>query len=172
MVGVLAALALVGYRKYLSSAQSSEAVAMIQGIRAAEEAYKAERLVYLGCTGCGGNDCATNVPSGNLTNYYPATSPTSKKYNFHNPSHADYACWERLNVTTDGPVRFGYAVVAGDPGVQPPSPGLAKNPTWPNPTTEPWYVIKAAGNRDGDSVFAYFLATSFSGEVYSENETE
>src|SRR3712207_8148103 len=43
MVGVMAALAMVGYRKYLHSAQASEAKAMIQGIRGAEEAYKAER---------------------------------------------------------------------------------------------------------------------------------
>jgi hypothetical protein len=33
-------------------------------------------------------------------------------------------------------------------------------------------VIQAAGDRDNDDVNALFLATSFTGEIFSENDTE
>jgi hypothetical protein len=42
---------------------------------------------------------------------------------------------------------------------------------WPTPT-EPWYVVQAAGNRDGDTVLAIFVSSSFSGEIFSQDETE
>ena len=48
----------------------------------------------------------------------------------------------------------------------------AWNTFWPNPATEPWYVIQAQANADGDSTFAYFVASSYNTEIYSENEGE
>ena len=111
MIGVLAALALVGYRKYMRSASSSEASAMIQGIRAAEEAYKAEMLVY--------NDVSTSLSTPSA--YYPldpsACSPGQiRRYSWINQSHARYPNWATLNVTADSAVTFGYAVRAGVAG--------------------------------------------------------
>lgn len=160
MIGVLAALAIVGYRKYMNSAQSSEAKAVIQGIRGSEESYRAETLAYLQC-------------SATLATYYPMTTPSSKKYAWDQPGHSDYDCWRTLNVQTDGPVKFGYAVVAGLPGAAVPAASqFSKPPTWPNPTTDPWYAVAAAGDRDDDGTFALFLSSSFSGEIYGENDTE
>lgn len=159
MVGILAALAMVGYRKYLNSAGTAEAAAVIQGIRGSEEAYKAEMLVYLSCSSV-------------LNDYYPMATPDSKKYSWDQPGHADYDCWRLLNVTTDGPVRFGYAVMAGMPDTITAAPvGFADPPTWPT-VSAPWYVIQAAGDRDEDTTYALFLASSLQGEVYSENDTE
>ncbi len=172
MIGILAALALVGYRKYMNSAGSAEAAAVIQGIRGAEEAYKAEMLVYLGCSGC---SSATGCPQGggSLNSYYPMATPSHAKYHWVQPGHGDYACWRLLNVVTDGPVRFGYAVVAGLPDTITAS-GLevAHAPTWPSPVTQPWFVIQARGDRDEDGVPALFLASSLRGEIYSENDSE
>jgi type IV pilus assembly protein PilA len=162
MIGVMAALATVGYRRYLHSAQASEAKAMIQGIRGAEETYKAEMLTYLSC-------------SSSLTNYYPNLAPNDSKWNWVNPNHGDYANWQRLNVSSDGPVRFGYIVVAGIGGAVPTPPQMTNLPTgWPpvpNPG-QPWYVVLAAGDRDNNKIFAYFLSSSFSSEIGTENETE
>src|SRR5438105_7295340 len=91
MVGVLAALAILGYKKYMNSAHSSEAQSIIQGIRGGQEAYKAETLSYLTCsaTGIGG------------ATYYPQQSgaPNSAKWNFINPSHGEWVQWRQLNVT-------------------------------------------------------------------------
>jgi type IV pilus assembly protein PilA len=165
MIGVLAALALVGYKKYMRAASSSEATSMIQGIRGAEEAYKAEMLVYLSCS-------ASLTPG---VDYYPQggaiTSSGTSKYNWvTNPRNP---CWSTLNVTADSPVVFGYAVMAGLPSVTPPTPwGLKSTPVWPSPIVEPWYVVEAIADRDKDGVYAIFLGSSFTGDVYFENDTE
>ncbi len=161
MVGVMAALAIVGYRKYINAAHSSEAKAMIQGIRAAEEAYKSEMLLYLSC-------------STSLTDYYPNPTPNNSRWAWVQPSHPQYDCWRQLNVQSDGPVRFGYSVVAGKPGEAPPGAvGFAQPPTWPaNMSDNPWYIIQAQNQRTPTGPKALFISSSLSGEIYSENEDE
>jgi type IV pilus assembly protein PilA len=163
MVGVLAALAMVGYRKYINSAGTAEAAVVMQGIRGGEEAFKSEMLVYL--------SCSTSMQD----NFYPQGSqmPDSRKWNWSNPAHSDYARWRQLNVTTDGAVKFGYAVMSGVAGVTPPTlhSAFRSVPTWPT-TLQPWYVIEAYGDRDEDTVPALFLTSSFHNEIYSENDTE
>jgi type IV pilus assembly protein PilA len=170
MIGVLAALALVGYKKYMRAASSSEASAMIQGIRAAQESYKAEMLVYL--------DVSASLST--LSNYYPrdpsanCQANITRKTPWANPNGSDYVKWRTLNVTADSPVVFGYATKAGTTTTAYPAlpSQLVQNPNLPSPPTEPWYIITAMADRDCDSKYAVFLATSFSGEVYYENETE
>lgn len=171
MIGVLAALALVGYKKYMRAASSSEATAMIQGIRGAEEAYKAEMLVYL-------NISANFTSSASYYPMDPATScvngQTSVKTNWVWPAGPNYPLWRTLNVTSDSPVAFSYAVIAGNVGQAYPAfhGSLTRPPVGIPPATEPWYFIQALADRDCDKIFAVFLASSFTGEVYYENETE
>jgi type IV pilus assembly protein PilA len=170
MVGILATLAIVGYRKYIASAGTSEALAMIQQIRLSETERKSEMLRYQGCSGCGAAGCSPGT--GSLTAYYPMSTPSSKKYTWTQSGHPDFDCWRLLNVRTDGAVRFGYAVVAGDAGdsvIQPSGFGNLNALQQPN---EPWYVIQAAGDRDEDSKLALLAATSWSNEVYVEDDTE
>ena len=161
MIGILAALAIFSFQKLVKSAGTSEAVAMIQSIRAAEEAHKAETLTYLGCSGCGPSGCAPGA--GSLTAYYPQTSgkPDDKKWHWQNPNHGDYACWNMLHVSADGPVQFGYSVVAGSPSSSPPATSLTTPPNWPVPQ-EGWYVVQAAGDRDNDLTYAIVVGASFS----------
>ena len=71
MVGILSALAIVGYRRYLSASKTSGARAIIGAIRAAQQSYRAETLSYLNC-------------SSNLQDYYPA-SPDGRKRHCINP---------------------------------------------------------------------------------------
>ena len=171
MVGILAALAIVGYRKYVTSAGTAEAMAMMQLIRHGETSYKLDAFTYLGCSGCAAAD-GCSPGGGSLTAYYPMTTPDDQKHGWENNSHADYACWRKLQVRTDGAVRFGYAVVAGGPGdtvVQP--VGFTNLGTLP-PQTDHWFVVQAAGDRDKDSVMALLVATSWTNEIYIENDTE
>ncbi|MEZ4307986.1 MAG: prepilin-type N-terminal cleavage/methylation domain-containing protein [Polyangiaceae bacterium] len=170
MVGILSALAIVGYRKWVASAGTSEAMAMMQLIRHGETQYKADTLEYLGCSGCGASGCAPG--NGSLTAYYPMATPSSTKYTWVQTAHADYQCWRKLNVQSDGALRFGYAVVAGgaaDTIIQP--SGFTNLGSLAQPT-EPWFVIQAAGDRDGDGQQALLAATSWSNEIYIENDTE
>lgn len=160
MIGVLAAIGVVSYRRYVTSAEGSEAVVMVQAIRGAEEAHKAETLMYLGC-------------SASLTSYYPQTSkqPDGKKWHWENPAHTDYTCWRMMNVSANGPVRFGYAVMAGNPGAAPPDPTPSQSTSVSATPTEPWYVIQATGDLDNDLVYSHVSASSW-GEVLTKNEGE
>ncbi|WP_437719707.1 type IV pilin protein [Sorangium sp. So ce861] len=167
MVGILASLALVGYRKYMNAAGVAEPKAVIQGIRGAQESYKAEMLVYL--------DVSTS-----LDTWYPAGALSDRKraWGGDNPNGDK---WRLLNVATDGAVRFGYATKAGpEPGynVTPHSgfnfSGLPQDPL-NDPQfapTGPWYVIQAAGDRDSDGTLALLLTTSTMSGIYWENDTE
>ena len=162
MIGVMSTLAMVGYRKYLYSAQSSEAKNVIQMIRGAQEAYKAEMLQYLS-------------PSTSITTYYPNTAPNDVRYAWVFPSHADYAGWKQLNVNPDAPVRFGYACVAGIA----PTNAMVSLSAFTSPPTLPtlnsgtaWYEIQAKNDHNANGVFAVFASTSLSGEILAENETE
>lgn len=159
MIGILSAIALVGYRRYLTSARTANAKAVIGSIRVAEENFRAETLAYQSC-------------SGNLTDYFPAT-PNGRKRHFYDQAHLQNACWRELNVITDSPTTFGYALMAGGAGTSPAAPvGLASPPTWPATAAEPWYVIQAAGNEDNDATQCLMVSSSFNGEIYVENETE
>jgi type IV pilus assembly protein PilA len=166
MIGVMAALATVGYRKYLHSAQGSEAKAVIQAIRGSEEVYKAEMLVYLG-------------PSQTLTDYYPNKTPNDSRWSWVQPGDTRYTDsktgWQLLNVLPDGPVRFGYALVAGI-GPTPPWPSqFSKTPAnWPPAVSpgQPWYVVVAANDHNNNNKFDLFTSSSFSGEIFSEDEAE
>jgi type IV pilus assembly protein PilA len=158
MIGILSAIAMVGYRKYIDASKVGEAKAVISAIRVAQENMRAETLSYLGCS-----------PS--LTSYYPA-APDGKKRNFYNPGNTQDACWRTLNVVTDTPTTFGFAVTAGLPGTNPDAPTTASKPTWPTPANVPWYVIQAAGDADGDGDQSLLVSSSFTGEIYVEDETE
>jgi prepilin-type N-terminal cleavage/methylation domain-containing protein len=47
IIGVLAAIASIGYRKYISRARSSEAIAMLAEMNSKEQSYKLEFAAYL-----------------------------------------------------------------------------------------------------------------------------
>ena len=158
IVGILAALALVGYRQFLRGSRSANAKAIVSAIRVAQESYRAETLSYLSC-------------SDNLTEWYPR-KPSGKRSHWINTSHPKLDCWRTLNVPVDSATAYGFAVVAGRTGAVPPQPNTTYQPSWPQKTTEPWFVIQAAGDADSDGKFSFFLASSFGGGIRMENETE
>jgi type IV pilus assembly protein PilA len=168
---IMAVLAITGityFRQHALASKVTEAQAMVQSIRAAEERYRAENRAYLNVT-------ITMPTTGADRRYYPAP-PDGKgtRRSFFLPS-TDVGqlnvLWRVLNPTTSGPVQFGYAVVAGAAGATLPTMQLTNQPTWPA-TTDSWYVIQAAANNDNDSVYCVVAGTSFNGEVYVENEGE
>jgi len=158
IVGILAVIAVASFRKRMLGSRSTEAFAMVQSIRSAEDRYKAENLTYLDVSAAG---------------WFPAAPAGRVKRAFYDTGHADFANWRLLNPTVIGPVEFGYRVNAGAPGVAMTAPAIAVTGlTWPNPTTEYWYVIQAAADADQDGVFAYFLSSSMKADVYQQNDGE
>jgi len=159
IVGVLATLATYGIRKYILAAKATEPIHMVGQMKAAEESWFDEYRAYY-------NVSTSLAPA----NAYPA-APDNKKRNFKNPTHTDYAKWVNLNVNSNEPVQFGYAVQAGAASDTPPNPGTLQTFTWPS-TGEPWYVVKAVGDRNEDTVLCIVLGSSFTQELYVENEQE
>jgi type IV pilus assembly protein PilA len=165
MVGILAALALVGYRRYLHASKSGEAKEIIGQIHVAEASYRAETLGYL--------DCSSSV-----TAWYPSL-PNGKKRHWVSTSHADKDCWRMLNVGQDSPTYYGFVVIAELANVAPTTPSwMTTGPTtWPTPT-EPWYIVGAAGDNDEDGTltggaYSYLLSSSFApSEIIVQDETE
>lgn len=137
IVGVLATLGLVAYRKFIASAKSSEAIYMVGAIRAAEESYRAETLTYLNVTAA-------------FDKFYPhaATVPGNMKLAWDAPTHPDYAAWRQLGARPDGPVYYGYKVAAGLAGAVPPALDIAASPTWPG--TRDFYESRTRQTRKNE----------------------
>lgn len=159
IIGILATTGVVFIGRHIKAAHSAEAVAMVQSIRAAQERYRTENRAYLSVS-----------PS--LTTYHPMAVPNGSRYAFYTGAVDKDRLWRILGPTVAGPVRFGYAVMAGQPGAALPALSTTSKPTWPTPTA-PWYVIQASsGDPDKDNTTCYVVSSSLTGETYVENEGE
>jgi prepilin-type N-terminal cleavage/methylation domain-containing protein len=172
IVGVLAAIGIAAVAHYVHSAKTSEASAVVQAIRVGEERFRAENQRYLSVSG----PPAATLP----TTYYPSASIGRTKSTFFRTRPPDPpepgldASWRLLDppLAPNQLVQFGYVAVAGPPGVAMPAPHTASKPVWPaaGALADPWYVIEARGDVDGDGVYTYVVASSLNGELYVENE--
>jgi type IV pilus assembly protein PilA len=172
IVGILATLAVVGYRRLIQSSHVSEATGMVQSIRVAQESYHSETQQYA--------NMSTALPPGNENSPASSLYPATPVYGILTAWGA--ACtncagqmdWSMLPVHVDGPVLFGYATVAGP--ANPPNAltapivnGTAL--TLPNPPTTDWFMIGAEADLDNDPTnFTDVFTTSWSNQVWISNE--
>lgn len=169
IIAVLAVLAVVGYRKLITSSHTGEATHMIGSIRVAQETFHAETGQY--------DSISTGLGPGAL---YPNDPPDDKKisaWGLTCASCADPQGWNRLPVHPDGPVRFGYATMAGvansAPAVSVPKE-LPSTVVWPpiaNITSD-WYVVTAYGDLDGNGTYVVLMGTSWQKDLFIANEGE
>ena len=166
ITGILAALGFASLRAYVTSSWGAEALNMVQSIRAAQERYRSEYMVYLNVSAAGESWFPQDpTATDNLG--------TSRSF-FYDPSsgvHSDNAQWLRLRPTAPNAVRFGYMVNAGPTGAAMTEAMRGPEITWPTPTDN-WYVIQAIGDTDGDGDISYYRASSLDGEVYSIDHGE
>jgi type II secretory pathway pseudopilin PulG len=160
MVGILAAIGIASFRRQVSASKTSEASSVIQAIRAAEEAYRSENQLYL------------DVSSSNK-DWYPSNDfgPAARSWELKDGGHVDLVKWRQLGARVTQPVQFGYLVNAGRAGETPPTLQLTSSPLLGKPT-EPWYVIQARADYDDDGKYCNAVATSWTPEVFMENEGE
>jgi prepilin-type N-terminal cleavage/methylation domain-containing protein len=146
IMGVLAALATYGARKYVLEAKRGEAVGMLTQIRAAEESYRDERFEYLGLD--------------DFTMWTPTDTPGGSKNGWdsgvNNEMRKKFA---ELGVAPDGPVEYSYAVVAGNIGAG--TPKIPMTLTAPVPAaTGPFYIAMGMADLNNDGKYTYAIAFS------------
>lgn len=158
LIGVLAMIGVAAFRKRIAASKATEVTTVIGALRAAEEAYKAENQEYLDVSG-------TNA-------WYPSATFNSTAISWSSAfaSHADGPDFQTLNAPITQSVQYRYLVNAGSADATLPTP-IVSGITWPA-VSDPWYVIQARANVDGDSVYSNAIATSFNPEVYVDNEGE
>jgi type IV pilus assembly protein PilA len=162
IIGILATLAVYGVRKYVLAAKTSEPLEIINSIKAAEESYRDETFGYKKVS--------------DMSSYFPFTGVAALK-NSKMPWDSGNAtiltAWNELGVRPSAPVQFGYACDAGKGTGVPQQAALGTSRSLNYPTTFPdWYVVRAAGDRDGNGVLATFVGSNFTDEIYGENDTE
>lgn len=161
IIGILAAVATYGVKKYVDTAKTSEALEMINNIRSAQESFKDETFRYL------------NVSP--MTSYFPFPSKAALKNRKMAWSAAgiEGQAWAQLGVAPTSVVQFGYACSAGQGNTAPSwnEVGTAQSIGLPAGATD-WFVVRAVANRDEDEIYATFVGSSFTDQIYGENEAE
>lgn len=178
ITAILALLATLSYRKFVTSARVTEAIGMVGNIRAAQEAFRSETLQYLDVSNAGATSFAE-------AHWYPSAGGTftagASRTAWGAPSttgaggSGENARWMQLAVKTDGPVVFDYQTKAGPAGTTPATsslnPAISGYPTFAA-SPDPWYVVVAGADLDSNGKRCYVLGSSFTGEMYVENEGE
>jgi prepilin-type N-terminal cleavage/methylation domain-containing protein len=182
IIGILAVIALVAYRRRIAAARTTEATNMITNIRGGQEAFKAESGVY------------ANV-SNSITSYYPAATPGAKLTQWGGPcsncAGGDIHGWDKINVHSDGPVMFGYATTAGIGGGGGPAAFVSSSSGGPAPTigapdvdkaiqsqstvigpTDPMFIALAEADSNEDGAKCHVLGLSHSNHIVVSNEGE
>jgi type IV pilus assembly protein PilA len=156
IIGILAVIAVVAYRKMILSSKVTEAETMINAIRLAEENYKAESGVYLDISAA----------------YCPSDGMQQKKWAWDNPACASNK-WAQLPVHADGPVQFGYKVFAGN-GTNVQQYGLPTaliDVSGLTSSKAPHYIVHAQADLNADGApYTQLAGSSFTGHIYRLNE--
>ncbi len=151
IIGILAVIALVGYRRYMLHSKITEAKAVIGAIKIAQEDYRAESGRY------------ADVGTGWCPNHAEAGGGDKKVV-------WDPSCMAVLPVHVSGGLLFQYRTKAGSSNYTDDF-GVA---SWVAGTANiraPWYAIQARCDMDGDgAVRTELFASSHDNQIYSRNE--
>jgi type IV pilus assembly protein PilA len=157
IIGVLAALAIYGVKRYLASAKTSEAKNTIGAIaRGADAAFQRETTASE-IVGEGTNSAsASHALCVSAAAAVPATPPPGNKYQPSTANNADFNTgdaltgWKCLKFDMTQPIYYSYSYNAGGGYV---TAGLAGAP---NPGAS-GFEAAARGDLNGDgAVFSYF----------------
>ena len=179
IIGVLAALAIYGVRKYLASSKSAEAKQMVGAIsRGAHSAF--ERLLVPSEELPEGTESVKPVHAlCKSAALVPTFVPQAKKYQPTGKDGEDFNSggfdegWQCLRVRVDHPIYYQYAYTANGSPIAPSNTAVCKSEC---------YEAAARGDLDGDTQYSVFARTGHintttghlraATSLYSENETE
>lgn len=149
ILGILAAIAIPFFNRYIRRAKTSEVVWMFNQIRLKEEQYHGFFGQYA-----------------QIANYQPVKVGASLGENRWNPAGDELAAWNALGVKPQSNyVWFQYRIFAGQAGM---APGVDNGID----DSRDWWYVQAQGDLDGDGEMSFFETTSQRQEIYSEREIE
>lgn len=137
IVGILAAVAIPLFGRYVNQSRTAEAFTFLAEIRSRQASYRSEYGRY--CGNLGWNPPAFAAP-GSMNAFVTTDAP-----------------WARLGAQPDGPTRFRYRVMAGTPTD---ASGI------PNLGGDFWYYAQAEADLDGDGQTMVIEAYSAQRQVY------
>ena len=149
IIGILAAVAGVGYKRYVARARLAEAHGMLAELSAKEQLYFMEAGVYLPARA----DDVILMPSSNenASAFFP-TNPTAADFESARTAHAIGAmptAWARLGLKPQWPALYcTYLVNAGTGGADQAPPVGIGSQLWSSPPAVPWFYAVAACNLD------------------------
>ena len=170
IIGILAALGTLGYRKYLNMSKTAEAREIVGKIMAAQESYFSERQQYLDISGSGLNK----------TGFYPYDPTFNGRTKIQ--WGADDSCTGAVNgascavnlkalgVSVAQPVMFRYASTTYDAAadltdVSAYAPGFNNSVKAPRDG----YVVVAVANLDGNpATFSVMVGSEVQADLYGE----
>jgi type IV pilus assembly protein PilA len=152
IMGILASLATVGYRRYVNEAKTSEAREIIGSIKAGQESFLDETFRY-------------SSASATIDTYYPHASPTGSVKTQWGALPDPFAA---LGVRADAPVYFGYASIAGD-GTSGLSPGTGVTGYTMPATNRPQYLVKAVCDIEPGGAVTVYVSSNVQADIYGEN---
>jgi prepilin-type N-terminal cleavage/methylation domain-containing protein len=149
IIGILAAISVVGYRKYIARARMSEATAMLAEFAAKEQLYFLDNGQYL------------EAHNDSVAAQYPSQNEQSGEFWPQAPSGAGFdsartpaavaplpASWRALGIRPRWQQLYcTYIVNAGPPGG--PVLGTVGPTLWTNAPNVPWFYAMAACNLGG-----------------------
>ncbi len=163
IMGVLATIAITAFHRKSRQSDVAQGKVFVKAIVVAQEHYRAANQVYF--------------DAGNA--WYPqATIPVNTKVSFwkaapDGATDPDTVAWRTLGPDIRQMVGFSFKANANLPDTPPPSIESESGITFPaNVAVEPWYLIQARADADGDSTYCYIAAASWAPEIAVSNEGE
>jgi type IV pilus assembly protein PilA len=164
IIGILAVLAIAGYKRLVTGSHMTEATEMVNAIKVAQETYHAETGQY-----------ANISPNLAQASMYPAPPVFGQAVTWGATcgTCTDPAAWQKLPVKASGPMRFGYATMGGAVGASMPTSPIATL-TFPASTslTGDWFVVAAAGDMDGNNVYCTIVGVSWTRDLFIDKDGE
>jgi prepilin-type N-terminal cleavage/methylation domain-containing protein len=157
ITGILAAIAIPTFSGYINRSRTSEATNFLGVIKLRQEAYRAEFGSYLVY---GSSPLTAPAAFNTAANFVPNYTSISGGEEALFPGGDTY--FNALGAKPDGPVRFGYTWIAGNPAQAAAISGAPYNFT----PADHYFVIQARANLDGDSSYCTFEATSFTRGIW------
>jgi prepilin-type N-terminal cleavage/methylation domain-containing protein len=162
--GILASLAIATLRQRAFASDVTSAKVVVRTIVAAEEHYRAENQIYLNVSTAGGAGWYPLIPAKNAKYAFFRTPPGSV-------ADPESVKWRMLGPDIRQPVTFGFKANAGLPDTTPVLDNELAGTALP-PPVEPWYLVQARADADGDGVGCMVAAASWIPEMFSVNDGE